>query len=621
MSFYKLQELNRLFLLYILILFSSIQMLGKTMTIRIQNQTQFDVLHSMLDSMVLSYDFINVIFDSGKYYFNLDNGINISKNNNCEITFRGSGEVILSSSGEDYSKLESVGSYNKFWYKVPLKKHLDKYSTFQDDEGRIVPLCDTGFLNDSLHTNISLAQIEIVDSVMGAARILVPSECREMLNHNQEYFQNSQICYKSQWADAYRPILYSDNSYIYFQLNDWLKKNIVNYVTNGYEWGGTYGGTKSQAFFVTNLSLALRKGQVMWDDKYIYIPQDVKKLHVSRFHKFASFSNCKNNISFNNLIFHGSAIAPFVESWSGYSDSLSCDLFSIRKIKSITFLNCTFTGLGVNVCRGYDSSGITMKDCGFRENYTDGILSLNRCEDVIFIGNHVQNTNKIITCKSVFSFNKCLNCAIEDNKFTNVSRTILSIGESVGEDNIRVIGNVVLNTDDFNQYHRRNMSSDTGVLVYGWGGADCEITNNVVYNIASNHGFHGIMIDEGVGNAAIRNNLMFNIGDECIHNWKLKSQTPLNLNNKLDNNILFGKVNYCGYDVTLLNNASYSNNVLQELPVTSHNCIVKATEFLPNTYLTSSDFKVKGNKVAVPKKIFKRYKSVRNVRDFLTIKR
>ena len=129
------------------------------------------------------------------------------------------------------------------------------------------------------------------------------------------------------------------------------------------------------------------------------------------------------------------------------------------------------------------------------------------------------------------------------------------------------------------------------------------------------------MIDEGLGNSDIMNNLMFNIGDECIHNWKLKSQTPLNLNNKLDNNILFGKVNYCGYDVTLLNNASYSNNVLQELPVTSHNCIVKATEFLPNTYLTSSDFKVKGNKVAVPKKIFKRYKSVRNVRDFLTIKR
>jgi len=562
-----------------------------------------------------------VIFESGKYYFNSDNGINISKNNNCEIIFSGLGDVVLSSSGENYLQSESVESYEKDWYKVPLKNNLDKYSTFQDDEGRIVPLCDTGFMNDSLHTNISSSQTEVVDSAGGIVRILVPSECKDILNRNYDYFQNSQICYKSQWADAYRPILYSDNSFIYFQLNDWLKKNIKNYVTNGYEWGGTYGGTKSQAFFVTNLSLALRKGQVMWDDKYIYIPLDVKKLHVSRFQKFASFSNCKGKISFNNLNFCGSAIAPFVESWSGYSDSISCDLFSIRKIKSITFLNCTFTGLGVNVCRGYDSSGIIMEACKFNENYTDGILSLNRCKDVIFKQNQVQNSHKLITCKSVLSFNRCLNCAIEDNKFTDVSRTILSLGESQGEDNIRVTGNIVCNTDDFNQYHRRNMSSDTGVLVYGWGGADCEITNNVVFNIASNHGFHGIMIDEGVGNVAIRNNLFFNIGDECIHNWKLNSQKPLNLNNKLENNIFLGKVNYCGYDVTMPNNASYSNNVLQELPISNHNCIVKATEILPNTYLTTSDFKVKGNKVAVPKKILKRYKSVRNVRDFLTIKR
>ena len=617
MNSYKQPELNRYFLLYTFVLLASIQLWAKTATIRIQKQSQFDILHSMLDSMVLSYDCINVIFDSGKYYFNSDNGINISKNNNCEITFRGSGKVVFSSKGDDYSKSESVGSYEKDWYIVPLKKQLDKYSTFQDEEGLIVPLCDTGFLNDSLITNISSSQIEVVDSAGGVARILVPSECKDMLNNNQDYFQNSQICYKSQWADAYRPILYSDSKYLYFQLNDWLKKNIKNYVTNGYEWGGTYGGTKSQAFFVTNIPFALKKGQIMWDDKYIYIPKNIKMLHVSRFHEFASFRNCSGKISFDNLTFCGSAIAPFVESWSGYPDTFPIDLFSFREVKSVFFSNCRFTSLGVNVCRSYDSSGLSVTNCKFDENYTDGIMSLQRCKDVTIEKNKVQNSHKITTCKSVFSFNKCSNCVVQDNEFTNVSRTILSLGESSGEDNIKVIGNIARNTDEFNKFHRRNMSSDTGVLVYGWGGAQCEITNNVVYNIASNHGFHGIMIDDGVGNVAIRNNLMFNIGDECIHNWKYESSKPLNLNNKLENNILLGKVNYCGYNIALSNNASYSNNVIQKLPTNTHNHIMKATEIEPNTFLTTSDFKVKGKKVAVPKEIYNRFKSVSNVCDYL----
>ena len=80
MNSYKQLELNRYFLLYTFVLLASIQLWAKTATIRIQKQSQFDILHSMLDSMVLSYDCINVIFDSGKYYFNSDNGINISKN-------------------------------------------------------------------------------------------------------------------------------------------------------------------------------------------------------------------------------------------------------------------------------------------------------------------------------------------------------------------------------------------------------------------------------------------------------------------------------------------------------------------------------------------------------------
>lgn len=611
----------RKFFLFLTILFVSPLLWSKTITIRIRNQSQFNGLHSMLDSMVSSYDVINVRFDAGKYFYDLNNRIQISKENKCEISFFGDGNVVISSSGEFYSIDEAIESYQGFWYKVPLKKHLDKYSTFQDDEGRIVPICDTGYLNDSLHTNISTAQIEIVDSAGGVARILLPSECKEMLNHDHKYFRNSRICYKSQWSDAYCPILYSDNNYLYFKLNASLKKNIRDYVTNGYEWGGTFGGAKSQAFFVTNLLFSLRRGQVMWDDNYIYIPWDVRKLHVSRFHKFASFGNCKGKISFENLAFIGSAIAPFIEFESAHSDSVSSDLFSFVNTESVSFSNCIFTGLGVNVCRSYDSSGISVSKCVFYENYTDGIMGLQGCSDVIFEENIVQNSHKIITYKSVFSLNKCSNCVILNNKFTNVSRTILGLGESMGEDNIRVVGNIIHNTDDFNQYHRRNMSCDTGILVYSWSGASCVISNNVIYNIVSNFGFHGIMIDDGVGNVAIMNNLIFNIGDECIHNWKYKSQKPLNLNNKLDNNILLGKVNYCGYDVSLKNNASYSNNVLLESSVTTYNLFVNATEILPNAYLSPYEFSIVDNKVAVSKKIFKRFKSVSNVRDFLTIKR
>lgn len=179
---------------------------------------------------------IEIIFEDGTYYYNDRNKVVIESNTSSRITFRAkhTGKLRIVSDGEDYSVSQSVDTVGK-WYKVKLKAPLDKYCTFQTPDGKAIPLGDTGYLNDTLQTNISDAAIELVDSVKKVARIKLSPELSFLKNRKQSYFKYSQLCYKAQWSDCYRDILHSNNEYIYFTLTERLLKKWNSYVANMYQ--------------------------------------------------------------------------------------------------------------------------------------------------------------------------------------------------------------------------------------------------------------------------------------------------------------------------------------------------------------------------------------------------
>lgn len=585
-------------------------MYGQTKVVTISDQYGYDQINSHIETAKKEkVESLTFVFEDGLYRFNDSNVINIKSNSTTEISFiaRRPGKVYIMSDGEIYSKSDGE-PYSSTHYRVKLHKPLDHFCTYVDQNLKSVPISDTGYLNDSLHTNIATSPIEISSDDKMVAKVRIPAELSYMANKPQSYFKNSLICYKSQWSDCYRPILRSDSEWIYFSLNEWLAARASSYVCNMHRW------TKGiQPFFITNLVESLHSLSLSYDDEYIYIPHKIAKIYVSEYRKFITINNSKKRINLYGLTICGSSSSDNMTNIGGlpwnYSSSLIDYWYSIGGIE---ILNCSICNNGAGLLHICSSKEVSICNNRISDNHNQRLLStIGNNYNISIRNNYFNNPTPDLTRIMCISVNDSELIRICDNTVVNVSRSFVDIGHNIKD--VLISDNIIYNTEDVNAFPLRRLSSDTGVLLYSWGDCEFMAKNNIIHNLPTNYGYHGIMVDEGTGNAKIVANLIYNIGDKCVYNWYKPVKKNTNHDNELEDNILIGDLQYGGFEKGHPNNSSYKNNVfIQGTPkeVLSES---KATDLGGNQFIEK--YKNDGDKLYLPKSLYKQIKKSNNYSD------
>ena len=528
--------------------------------IYVNSQLDFDNLPKSIDKEIKAKNKkVDVVFANGRYYFNDNNQIFINKNNATSLTFRArnAGKAIITSDGELYTSsdvLRQDGHYNI----VKLKKSLDKYCTFQTIDGSAIYLGDTGFLNDSLHTNIAHSSIEVVDTVKRIARVRIDKDLAFLRNKSSEYFQNKYICFKAQGFDCIREILYSDGSYLYFSLNDWLLKKKDSYVTNMFSWSKRATGRGYQPYYVINERQKANGNFLFYDNNFVYIPKGQKTLRVCWYDNWLNVENSEANIVIRDLQFNGTRHSKAIDSWGDYKRKDS-PLMNLIYSKNITVKNCKFSNIGVMPIIMSNCNSISVYECKFINNYSDNLMNVMGSKKVQFIGNVIDNPSKIITYRMGISINDSENVLVSNNVVRNISRAFIIMGWK--NNNICITNNELCLSDIYRKYRVRNLSSDTGAFIYSWGDSPFIASNNVIHDLPSNLNYSGIMVDNGTGHSKIIGNLFYGIGDYCVNAWRNGAVNNSNEGNVLDSNVILGKILFGGFDKTNPNNSSYSSNL------------------------------------------------------------
>lgn len=572
---------------------------GDTAEIYISSQTEFNGLSKQLQTTTNKGIPTKVKFAPGLYYFN-DNNELLLDSSKSDIIFTAENEAIFVSDGESYSKKDAIGLENGF-YIVPLTSQLNADCTFMDDSMKRLPLADSGWLNQTYHTNIVNSAIEMADSTQGVAKIEIPEELFCLRNKSNDYFKNSRLCYKAQWTDCYRNILYSDSSFIYFELSEHLKNRFKDYVGNMYAWvqKNTSGREGYTPFYVTNLKDVAQQSTVFYDDHYIYFPENVNSVHVCRYKKFLTISNCKGHISIRNLRFCGTATGTHITTYNDVPSTYRTDLISFSHSQYLEISNCRFKLLGGGVVHMLQSKDLVIKDNTFCNNYTDMTARFSgNNQTLVFQHNYIHNPSKIITRLTCLYIDKISKAKLSDNVAIDVSRGFLKCRRG---DSVLVSGNEVFNTMSFNKYSVRNLSSDGGAFIYASKNAPMIISDNIIHDFPYNHRYNGIYLDGGTGNVQIIGNLMYNIAENAVYSRRLSSIEKSGHNNILKDNIILGKSLYAGFNRSDEDNACFMRNYLQ--PETYDSFIKNgATDKGYNIFVET--WKIEDQIIRVPSKIY-----------------
>ncbi len=581
----------------------SILIYGQNRTVVIADQNDYDRINSEIEAAKKDkISNLQFVFEDGLYRFNDDNVINIKSNSTTEISFiaRRPGKVHIMSDGEIYSKSEGE-NYSSTHYRVRLRNPLNHFCTYVDQNLKSVPISDTGYLNDTLHTNIATSPIEISADDKMVAKIRIPAELSYMANKPQSYFKNSLICYKSQWSDCYRPILRSDSEWIYFSLNEWLAARASSYVCNMHRW------TKGiQPFFITNSIGSSSVSGILYDDNYIYIPNDIKKIFVNRHNKFINVNNSKKRIFITGLNFCGSSLNESILTSGGLPWNFSSAIMDYQYSSGgLEIVDCTFNNNGGGLIWLCSSNNVNIANNRFADNLNQSIVSMaGKNHNLTVQSNYIENNACVKTSTPCININDSNNVLVASNEVVNVPRSFVVVGHNNTE--ITVSDNHIHNTAFFNKYKRRNLSSDTGVCIYSWGDSPFIAKNNIIHDLPDNFGLNGFMVDEGTGNAVIQGNLMYSIADNCVYNWYKASKANSNHNNVLRSNIILGSISYGGFDKNDINNSLYIGNVFVEhLALKSMNSSL-STDGGDNIYI--KEIKFKKTKIGLPSSVAKKIK-------------
>lgn len=535
----------------------------------VSSQKDFDQLnltlnHELKTLQNSSAGTINIIFKNGFYRFNDANAIRLATINFPLLTLnfvvQHQGQVTLISDGQMFGKSQIVDK-TKTHNILELNGKYDWSDVFLDKNFHRIPLGDTGYLSSSM-INHACSQIIIVDSAKKIAKIAIPPELNMLKNKKSDFFARSMIFYKAWFISKYGKVLYSDNTYLYFQYDSL-------YVINGdYKFSGHF-----PAFYITNIPQAIEDDKVSVLGDSLYIPQKTSISYLCHFH---TLMVC-NHVDLKQLRFSGFRV-------SGSSLSDNSALMTFNHCRNITISNNIFAGIGNKEILSFHSSnnGYPLRETSTSSNI---LIINNKVLDCYggFVGSSAWNTCiKGNDCKNLATFYEfgsiigvaAKNYEVSNNKICNYgSYTGISIGDSRLA-NHTVSGVIEYNqiyfTPDFKNHYERNTLMDGGgiYLITHQDSTICRY--NIIHDIKGRKDYRGIFCDDGAYNFQLIGNLVYNIDGTAIESryvsWNSKSNSigyANNINNIMRYNIIMGTYKFEGnpaYPNSCKNGPNYINS-------------------------------------------------------------
>jgi hypothetical protein len=517
----------------------------------VSSQENFDQLnvtinHELRTLKAGSAGTINVIFKNGVYRFNDANAIRLSSITFPLVTLnfvvQHQGQVTFISDGQTFRKdqaIDETKTHNIFG----LTGKYDWNDVFLDKNFNVIPLGDTGNLSSSM-INHAGSPIIIVDSVKKIAKIAIPPELDALKNKKSDFFSQSMIFYKAWYISKYGKVLYSDNSYLYFQYDSL-------YVINGdYRFSGQF-----PAFYITNIPQAIEDNKASILGNRLYVPRKTSVFYLCRYN---TLMVC-NNVILKQLKFSGFHV-------SGSSMSGSA-LMTFNHCRNIMISDNVFSSIGNRDVLTFTSSvnGYPLKETSTSSNIFIINNKVHNCYGG-FVGSSAWNTciknNDCENLASFYEFGSVISVAarnyeVSNNKICNYgSYTGISVGDSRLA-NHTVSGVIEYNqiyfTPDFIKDYERNTVMDGGgiYLITHQDSTICRY--NIIHDIKGRRSYRGVFCDDGAYDFQLIGNLVYHIDGPAIESryvpWNLKSNSvgyANNVNNIMKYNIIIGNYQFEG---------------------------------------------------------------------------
>jgi len=292
----------------------------------------------------------------------------------------------------------------------------------------------------------------------------------------------------------------------------------------------------------------IQKGRIYYDSEKIHIPKGVKKVSVLK--PLALSKTDRAIVTRSPLSLSGITFRNFTGIYIYNSAS------DLLEIKNCHFVNClesaltitrkpsaatkaaSISGCSFLQCSLFDGNVVSLSSAGeanatqyvFRNNiisrYPSGVLMYKNCTGALSIKSDAEINGNIV-------YNVC-----RDHLYLNQGK-------------ILVMNNILFNSEKFNSYEKRNLSSDFGIIycnhIYSNTEEAVKNTSNRI-EISENYIFGarrygimgvGIYIDDGRGDVACTKNIVLDCQDASIDSRAVNSYIgSSSIRNVIEGNIL-----------------------------------------------------------------------------------
>ena len=510
--------------------------------------------------------------------------LNKSIKANAPLYVKGENAVIQVT-GDSYSETDAIKIQTEY-YVYKLKHPIGPFGLFTDDKGKL------------LHVSESVDSVTLVnktnDTIVGIYQPKDGIEIKIPITDNLKHLADKTFSmgygyFDCGWASVNFQVIRSDNQYFYCKTINHTNVKDFNYDLTYYK--------KPIRYVLYNVE---KDGKgIYYDDKYIYIPEGIKKVY----HTGDSRSKQKSikatsdftvsGVTFDNVsvnVQQGAENVCNIENCNftnTLGTTLSVDKKNTNDVKTVIIKDCNFidcsvlNGNQVRLRSSYSGVNcITMSGCTL-SRYSNADLVYKNCSASIDVSGDVTLMNNTVynTCRDHF-------------KLTG--------------GHIQCTGNILYNTDAFNSKVYRNLSSDFGLIycgkMYYNDNPDNVLTNTKHVIILEGNLLHGayayggngrgIFIDDGRGDVTCMYNIIFNTQKYSIDaRYARKFKGISSVRVKLQNNLLGQHYRLETNGNTLGSNAPMSsgNILLYDEYNKTLNIVQKAKDVrLPRVKLASS---------------------------------
>ena len=388
-------------------------------------------------------------------------------------------------------------------YICKLKNQIPVFSLFVDGKGNILPVSES--VQEDILVN-ECEQIEGEYASKSGTELKIPIAQNIAGLANKE-FSKAYGYFDCAWREMDFRITGSVDKYFNLISLQNCNTGNFNYEKKAY---------KNDIWYVI-FNAEPKAGCIFYDDEYIYIPTSCNEVEVisnDAWGKNTPAIDCRSSVSLSNLTF---------KNFNGISVTSLSDCAC--NISNCEFVNTLSYALRVNKLTGAEQIPVRISGCRF-------IHCSVICHNVVSLSSKPENRNciEMSSCEikryddTYVGYKNCAGAlvvsadAIVDNcRIWNTPRCHVYINRGM----VTVKNCTLYNTQQFNSFKDRNLSSDLGLVYVNHltndAGIAIDNTQNIV-RLESNlmygayaygNDARGIFIDDGRGDVACRNNVVF----------------------------------------------------------------------------------------------------------------